>query len=249
MKIESLYKLFKSHPESNYIMEYQNVVLLYKFIKNNPIKRILDLGTGLGLSASVCALALKDKGETDYHIDSLEQFDKCIKIADKLIPLELKEHITIHKSETKVWQHPKIPYQFFSNYETLPEGDYDLIINDGPCFWLEGDTFVDLPNGTITEIMDRIKPGTFIAWDGRIHALQLLERYFADNFELYRSNQRGDDFNVLRRLDTPQNFRDDRLKGIKDTSTFFKGLYEKETIAPLDGSTAQSEDATANQGA
>ena len=149
MKIESLYKLFKSHPESNYIMEYQNVVLLYKFIKNNPIKRILDLGTGLGLSASVCALALKDKGETDYHIDSLEQFDKCIKIADKLIPLELKEHITIHKSETKVWQHPKIPYQFFSNYETLPEGDYDLIINDGPCFWLEGDTFVDLPNGTI----------------------------------------------------------------------------------------------------
>jgi len=90
---------------------------------------------------------------------------------------------------------------------------------------------IDLPNGTITEIMDKIKPGTFVAWDGRIQALGLLERFCADNFELYRVNQRGDDFNVLRRLNTSPNFRDDRLQKIKEESTFFKGLYEKDNIS------------------
>jgi|SRR3990167_348776 len=139
MNLKNLYQLFLSHPENAYLMKYHNVLLLYKFIRNHPIKRVLDLGTGLGLSAAVCALAFKDKGEADYHIDSVEQFDKCIKLANELIPQELKEHITIHKSEVKVWQHPKIPYQFFSNYAALPEQPkegWDLIIQDGPCFWL-----------------------------------------------------------------------------------------------------------------
>jgi len=229
-------------------MKYYNALLLYKFIRNRPIKRVLDLGTGLGLSTAVCALAFQDKGETDYHIDSIEQFDKCIKLANELIPKELMEHITIHKSEVKVWQHSKLPYQYFSNYETLPKGDYDLIINDGPSFYLQGEHLVDLPNGTITEMLDKIKPGTFIAWDGRIQAVSILERYFADNFELYRANQRGDDFNVIRRLDTPITFRDDKLVGLKETTTFFKD-NEKETITPpVDGSSAPSEDATLNQG-
>jgi len=221
--------------------------LLYNFLKKHPIKRVLDLGTGISLSASVCALALKDKGE-EGHIDTVEQFDKCIKLAEELIPEELKPYITIHKSDVKVWQHPQIPYQFFSNYTTIPEGDYDLIINDGPPYFMEGETFVDLPNGTITEMMDRIKPGTFVAWDGRIQALQLLERYFADNFEIYRVAQRGDDFNILRRLDTPPTFRDDRLLGIKDTG-YFKGLYEKDTTTSTPNlQTPQSEDAITNTG-
>jgi SAM-dependent methyltransferase len=243
MNLKQLYKLFDSHPENKYLMKYYNALLLYKFIKHHPIKRVLDLGTGLGLSAAVCALAFKDKGETDYHIDSVEQFDKCIKLANELIPKELTEHTTIHRSEVKVWQHPQIPYQFFSNYETLPEGDYDLIINDGPCFYMDEDIFIDLPNGTITEIMDRIKPGTFVAWDGRIHALNILERFCADNFELYRVNQRGDDLNILRRLDTPPTFRDD-----KEDTTFFKD-NEKETMYPTDRQTTPSKDETSNTGA
>src|SRR3990167_626340 len=172
LTLKALYNLFSSHKEGGYILQEYNAILLYRFIRKHPIKRILDLGTGIGLSAAVCALALKDKNETqpmfmanpDYHIDSVEQFDKCIKIANELIPEEFKPYITIHKSEAKVWQHSQIPYQFFSNYTTLPEGDYDLIINDGPCFWRDGETLIDLPNGTITEMLmeDKIKAGAFI---------------------------------------------------------------------------------------
>lgn len=248
MTLKSLYNLFLSHKESEFIMKEYNAILLYRFIRKHPIKRILDLGTGIGLSATVCALALKDKGETDYHIDSVEQFDKCIKVANEIIPIELKEHITIHKSETKVWQHPKIPYQFFSNYATIPEGDYQLMINDGPSFFMLGEDFIDLPNGTITEHLDRIKPGTFIVWDGRTPALKLLERYFPDNFEVYRHNQRGDDFNILRRLDNPPIFKDDRLKEIKETTNFFKGLYEKDTFT-TNGQTPSRENEALNSGA
>lgn len=234
MNLKNLHDLFRNHPEGTWVMQPQNAQLLYRFVKNHPIKRILDLGCGIGLSSAICALAMKDKGKTEYHIDSVEQFDKCIKIAKDLIPEELQEHLTIHKSNTKVWSYEGIPYQFFSNYETLPEGDYDLIINDGPSFWAEGDKLIDLPNGTITEMLlqGRIKPGTFVIWDGRESMLMFLERFFGSEersesvFELYRANQRGDDFNIIRRLDTPVVCRDYKLKLMREQTSFFKDNEE-----------------------
>src|SRR3990167_7340608 len=101
MTLKNLYTLFAKHNESKWIMQPYNAQLLYQFVKEHSIKNVLDLGCGIGCSASVIALALKDKGEGG-HIDSVEQFDKCIKIANELIPQELKEYITIHKSEVKI---------------------------------------------------------------------------------------------------------------------------------------------------
>lgn len=239
MTLKTLYTLFKSHPEGAWIMQEYNAALLYELVLKHPVKRVLDLGTGIGVSAAVCALAFKDKGETDYQIDSLEQFDKCIKIAQELIPKELQAHLTIHKSSPKIWSYEGIPYQCFSNYEIVPGGDYDLIINDGPSFWRENDSLIDLPNGTVTELLlaGRLKPGTLVAWDGRFSMLQILERYFGSEdpresaFELYRANQRGDDFNVLRRLSNPLVCRDQRLAGILKTTTFFN---EEKITSPVD---------------
>ena len=71
MQLQSLFNYFKSHPESSWLMEPQNCQKLYEFVMKHPIKNVLDLGTGIGLSASVVALALKDKGEKDFRIDSL----------------------------------------------------------------------------------------------------------------------------------------------------------------------------------
>lgn len=230
MTLKTLYSIFRSSPNGQWVMQYPNVVLLYQFIRTHRIKRILDLGTGIGASAAICALALKDKGETDYQIDSLEQYDKCINLAKQLIPLELQEHLTIHKTKPTVWSYPQIPYHFFSNYETLPDGEWDLIINDGPTFWEENDALVDLPNGTVTQMLldGRIKPGTFVAWDGRQSMLLILERFFGSDdpsessFELYRANQTGDDFNILRRLETPIKCADYKLTMMKRDTTFFK---------------------------
>lgn len=229
MELKNLYNIFAKHPEGRWIMKFYNVQLLYDFVKEHPIKRILDLGCGIGVSASVCALALKDKGETDFHIDSVEQFDKCIKIANELIPEELKEHITIHKSDVKVWETKQIPYQYFSIMD-VPDGEFDLIVNDGPGGMLENGHFIDLPNGTITKMLleDKIKAGTYIAWDGRIRMLAILERYFSDNFQLARANQRGDDLNIIERLPNEVKFNDFLLEDMRIQNYFPK--YEKDML-------------------
>ena len=223
MQLKNLYNHFASHKESQWIMKAPNAQALYQFVKEHKIKKVLDLGTGIGFSSAIIALALKDKGETDYHIDTVEQFDKCITIAKKMIPDELQKNITFHKSEAVVWQTDKIPYQVFSIYETLPEGDYDLICNDGPSPMLLDGHFIDLSNATITKMLleDKLKAGTFVVWDGRFHMLAILERYFADNFYLARPAQRGDGLNILEKKDTPVIFKDSKLEAMKQF-TYFK---------------------------
>src|SRR3990167_10943140 len=107
MQLQSLFNYFKSHPESSWLMEPQNCQKLYEFVMKHPIKNVLDLGTGIGLSASVVALALKDKGEKDFRIDSLEQFDKCVSLANDVIPQPLRTNINIFKSKSTLWKDDK----------------------------------------------------------------------------------------------------------------------------------------------
>lgn len=217
----NLYKRFASSPQGRWIMVWNNVQKLYQFCKDNDIKRVLDLGTGIGSSASIVALALQEKG-VDYHIDSIEQSEKCIKLASDLIPAELKEHITIHKTNAIFWDTPVIPYQHFGIYDELPDEYYDLIIHDGPSPILVDGRYVDIPNGTIIKLLldDKIKAGTFIAWDGRITALQALERYFSDNFFLAKPAVRGNNLNILQRKDNPVSFIDEKLEIMKTTGYF-----------------------------
>ena len=225
MSLKTLHDYFVGSPEGQWVMKRQNAHALYEFVKKHPVKRVLDLGTGIGCSAAVVALALKDKGETEYRIDSVEQFDKCIKIANELIPPELKDHITIYKSEVEIWNTPLIPYQHFSVYKTLPEppeGGWNLICNDGPSPLLYGEKecYVDLPNGTITKMLleDKLKVGAYIAWDGRAHMLRILERYFGDNFSLMPAV--NSDLNILERKDVPVSFKDELLERMRHTTYF-----------------------------
>jgi hypothetical protein len=204
-------------------MEFPNAVDLYNYIKEHDVKKVLDLGTGVGFSASVMALAFKDKGVEDYHIDSVEQFDKCIALANQLIPKELKKNLIIHKSEVAVWSSDTMPYQYFSVYEKVPEGDYDLIINDGPAMWMEKGNFIELPNGTIQKMLleGKLNPGVKIVYDGRIRSLKLLERYFSENFVFVHLPKPPRDFFVLKRADNPVKVGDDRHEIMKNT-TYFK---------------------------
>lgn len=226
MTLKSLYQHFYSHPEGLWIMRWENVQQLYQFVKEHEVKKVLDLGTGIGCSAAVVAMALEEKG-TEFYIDSVEQFDKCVKLANELIPEELKKNITIHKVNTLVWQTEKIRYQYFSIYDSdFKPFDYDLIINDGPGPWQEGDNYIDLPNGTISKLLleGKLKPGTFIAWDGRIVALKLLERYFGNNFYIYPGSG---DFNVVERKNNPIQCEDERLKISKEIGYFDEKVRNK----------------------
>jgi len=226
MKLHTLYDYFRTHPEGSWILIWDNAQELYNYIIETPgIKKVMDLGCGIGCSASIAALALQDKGEKNYHIDTLEQYDKCIKIAEKIIPEDFKKNITIHKSEVKIWKTDLLPYQYFSNYTKIPSWDYDLIIQDGPAPWKSdnGKNYIELDNGTITEALIKgdLKAGTRIAWDGRVRALHFLERYFSENFYLTRPPHiPNGDFNVIQRKDNEFKFRDDRLVTMEEAGYF-----------------------------
>jgi hypothetical protein len=206
-------------------MKWSNAEKLYNFIKENNVHRVLEFGLGIGCSTAVMALAFQDKGEQDWHIDTLEQYDKCIDLAKKLIPEELQKNITYIKADPIVWQTDKIPYQNFSVYKELPEINYDMLLNDGPSPFLEKDSYIDLPNGTIHKLVldGKLKPGTKVIYDGRKQSLIILERYLADNFYITRVPQKGDDFYILERKDNAEIvFRDDILEAMRRNTNYFK---------------------------
>lgn len=264
MNLNQLYKHFAQHQESTWIMQPYNAKRLYDFIMKNPIKRVLGLGTGIGLSDAVVALAWLHKGEKEGHLDSIEQYDKCIKLANELIPAELKAFITIIKSDPMVWETDKIPYQPMSIYKdpelmyevniggvlaTQPKLAYDLIINDGPSPFMDGENYLELPNGTIQKftIEDKIKPGTKIIYDGRVTSLNMLERYLGNNYFLTFVPPRGEDFVVLEKKDAPLIIRDDKLVAMKQQTIYFKN--HEENIISSDKQSASGETTNSIEGA
>ena len=66
---------------------------------------------------------------------SIEQFEKCVKLADELIPTDLKEYITIEHHEAYARQYDEVPYKWFSAYKDLPLKHWDFILVDGPGPW------------------------------------------------------------------------------------------------------------------
>lgn len=214
MNLKSLYQLYASHPEGAWVPHPENARELFAFVKEHPVKNILEFGTGIGCSTAILALALHEKGEGGM-IHTVEQDEKCLKLAQELLPEEFKPYVTFHKSEPRVWTTEHIPHQDFSTFETLPEGDFDFILVDGPGPWVKEDKLIDLPNGDVMKLLieDRLKAGTLIAWDGRVIALALLERYFGSNFLLARIGPGR--FNVIERKDNPLQYEDIKLEQYK----------------------------------
>ncbi len=214
-KLQDLWLKFAQHPEGKWIIDQFDAQILYKIINEHPIKRVLDLGTGIGCAISVMALALEDKGEKDYEIHGVEQYDKCVILANELIPKEFKSHITIHKGETQAWIHPQIPYRPYSVFKEIPEGQWDLILVDGPGPWMEKDVWVDLPNGDVMKMLQEgkgIHKGTCIAWDERMEAFKTLDRYYGHHFFVTNPNP---NFNFLESKDDVFKFEDFKLNEAK----------------------------------
>lgn len=217
MNLKSLYNLYASHPEGRWITHPQNTRELFRFIKEHPVKNILELGTGIGGSTAAMAYALHEKGEGGM-IHTVEQTEKCYKLAQELLPEELKPYVTFYRSDPKVWTTEHVPYQHFSVFEILPEtpeDGWDLILVDGPGPWVIDDRFIDLPNGDVLKLLieNTIRPGTHIAWDGRMQALTILEQHFGSNF--YLAQVGPGRFNVLERKDNALHHEDVRLEEMK----------------------------------
>jgi tRNA1(Val) A37 N6-methylase TrmN6 len=149
-------------------------VKLDKIIKKYKIKNILELGTGIGSSTLSMAYSLPPDG----HIDTVEQFEKCIERAKQIIPKKYKDKITFYRSEAEIFQ----PFKYLNTlaYKELPRGDWDLIVIDGPSFQMEGDYLItSLPRGDIIRLIETLKDKTFIYIDGSLVTRKLLKRFYS----------------------------------------------------------------------
>lgn len=222
MSFASLYNSFARHPENSWIMKPYNAQVLYNFVKKYKPRRVLDLGTGIGVSVAIVALALTELGE-EFLIDTVDHSEKCFDLAQKLIPKELQKNIKFHLKGVEAWSTEKMPYQFFSNFKEVAEADYNLIITDGPGEYLDGEHLINLPNGDVLRLHmeGKIKPGTFIFFDGRIRALGTIERYFAGDF--YALDMPNNRCNILERKDSPVTFFDARKAEFEVSNYFSDG--------------------------
>ena len=224
LSLQTIYNFYVDHPESGWIMKTNNVFQFYKFLKDHNFKKILDLGTGIGCTAAIMSLVFKEKGVEDYEIHTIEQFKKCYDIAQEIMPEELKKNVKFYFSPPVVWNTELIPYVNFTTFKELPEGDWDLILVDGPGGWMENDKYVDIMSGDVFKMLleNKIKPGTYIAWDGRIKPFQALEKYFGNNF-YYVPISQSDDFNIIERKEGEVDFVNEELESMKRYG-YFKGI-------------------------
>lgn len=177
-ELKNLYLVFKNHPEGKWIIGKNDALLLYKLVKKFSARNVLDLGTGIGASTAVIALALGDDG----RITTVEQFKKCINLAQELIPADLKRKINFIHSDTNAFKNAKISkYLYFSGYKNLPVNlaPFDFVLVDGPGGWLEDGELVTLPNGDIINLLPYLKTGSKVYIDGRKKNTDLYKRYLS----------------------------------------------------------------------
>ncbi len=209
-------------------MHEYNARKLYDLILENDIKNVLDLGTGIGASAAIMALALKTKG-VDFKIITIEQSQKCFDLAQDLMPEELKQYVEFHLIDPVMWDNKSIPYDFFSIFTKLPENQWDFIVVDGPGPFLQEEWYLDFANGDIMKMLveGKLIKGSKIFFDGRLNALRALERYYSDNF--YLLNPVNNEYNILEVKDSTPKFFDTKKEAMKQKGYFEK--YDRKTTS------------------
>jgi predicted O-methyltransferase YrrM len=181
-RLKDCYKIFASSPESDWIIGWKEAKKIHRLIKARRPKNILELGTGIGTTAAIMALAAPDS-----QITTVEQKEKCLAIARRLIPTALQKRIIFHLSQPVVFS-PAIcrDKEQCSGYETLPleRGPFDLVVVDGPSAFEQNGQIYRLPNGDLFNLTNHITPQGVVFIDNRKEALVLYKKYLFHQFKI-----------------------------------------------------------------
>lgn len=184
-ELHRLYTKIKRSPEAGWTIAENDVIRLYQLILRYKPRNILELGTGVGLSTAVMALALGKIGEG--RITSLEQLGKCIAIANTLIDPELKNFVRIIEARPIIFRINQIsPWLYFCGYDWHPPPgvEFDFMLVDGPSGWIEDGKLVTLDSGDVFRLLPHLAPGCKIYVDGRRSTVKKIARYLGHYVKL-----------------------------------------------------------------
>ena len=146
-----------------WITSKKNLYLLKKIIKKYKPKKILEYGSGIGVSSE----AMISQMSNDCSFVGIENNDHCVneclkrtKKYEKDVEF-IKTEIVISKEmigiETLIYKYTK----------NIKADDLDLIYIDGPSFLLKNNIFYEgMVRGDFFHIYENLKPGCIIVVDG-----------------------------------------------------------------------------------
>lgn len=171
--IKQLWQKFASHKESKWIISLDDAYNLARFVIENKPKRILDLGTGIGVSA-----AILKKTAPEAEVISIEQFPKCVDIAKELLTSE-NLNVDVRQSDPEVFRVDGVQ-QEMAGYKALPDGNWDMVIIDGPGPFLHNGQLINSATvacGDIFKVINNVNPNGIVYIDGRENTVNMIQRY------------------------------------------------------------------------
>lgn len=220
MELKDLYQVFANSPHNGWIVDPEDAKRIDKVVRTAEAKNVLELGTGIGASTAFLANA------TSGRVTTIEQYEKCIKIAKELIPKDLQERIDFIYCTPELQEFPGIPHQKLSVYHALTENlvlfgkkDFDLVMVDGSGPFMDKDELMRFPNGDVFYILNLIKPGGVVYVDGRLDFMRIARRHFARYLNIINCENK---FSLMQRTDIPFDgtLKDDILQNLIETGYF-----------------------------
>ena len=234
-----IYRTMRRSPEAGWTVGEDDVLRLYRLVLSRQPRRILEFGTGIGLSTAAMALALTHAGPASPaggrggRITTLEQSTRCIEIARSLIPADLAGLIEFVHADAKIFQIPEISnWQWFCGYAWNPPAGavYDFVLIDGPSGWVEGDELISLDHGDVFRLLRHMAPGAAIYVDGRRQTAKKLKRYLSRHLALA---EQGSEYTIFRRTEEPlppvgrSGISDAKLEAAKHQAPYATSRREK----------------------
>jgi len=199
-KYPKFLRTIKENETKPYLHKLNDLCRLYWIVLSRKILTTLEFGSGFStiFIADACfILSFYYKGTVDeirvekkFHVFSLDESSKFLKITKKRIPQILTKHITLTQSKVKI-----IEYQnkFATIYSKKPNVSPDLIYLDGPSTYLKkrlkSFSFNNISrfpmSADILYIEYFLEPGTFIIVDGRTANARFLKDHLKRKWKYY----------------------------------------------------------------
>lgn len=155
---------YKKDIEHNWTSGILDIYFLRKIIKEKNPKKVLELGSGIGISSE----AMLDQLSIDSKFVTIENNKKCLNfVANRLS--KYKKNYEIVESEVVICKKKiNIETMIYKISRDLDFSEFDLIYIDGPSWTFdENNKFISgIPRGDIFYFYDKLKKGAVVVLDG-----------------------------------------------------------------------------------